>query len=141
MCIHNHQEIYICISYTESLVAISIAKQKTGIDIEYIRPIDIKNVSKFLQNTRSNRDILQGEDLDALKAWTLKEAYCKLADQSMLACLNKAIDLNEVDHQQLAINNRYVLSVAFYSKDNKINICHLQKGIPIKMAKPLLNYI
>lgn len=75
--------------------------------------------------------MLQKDSVDTLKNWTLREAYCKLTDQSMLACLNKEIDLNDIDHQELVINNRYVLSVAFASKNNKINICNLQKGIPI----------
>ncbi|WP_052402817.1 4'-phosphopantetheinyl transferase family protein [Methanococcoides methylutens] len=102
---------------------------KTGIDIEYIRPIHLKNDPKLLQNTESKRDMFQKDNVDTLKNWTLREAYCKLTDQSMLACLNKEIDFNGIDHQEIVINNRYVLSVAFASKNNKINICHLQKSI------------
>jgi 4'-phosphopantetheinyl transferase len=141
VCVHNNEEIYICISYTENLVAFSISKQKTGIDIEYIRPIDLKIFSKCLQNTISKNEMFQENDVDKLKIWTLREAYCKLTDQSMLECLNKQIVLNDIDHKEYIINNRYILSVAFASKENNIKVCHIQKGTHIKMAKPLLRSI
>ncbi|UGV41747.1 4'-phosphopantetheinyl transferase superfamily protein [Methanococcoides orientis] len=129
MCVHKHDDIFICISYTNSLIAISISKTKTGIDIEYIRTIHLRNFAEILRNTEAKRDMLQKDNVDTLKNWTLREAYCKLTDQSMLACLNKEIDFNDIYHQELVINNRYVLSVAFASKNNKINICHFQKSI------------
>ncbi|WP_135611337.1 4'-phosphopantetheinyl transferase superfamily protein [Methanococcoides sp. AM1] len=131
VCVHKHEDIYICISYTGDLAAVSISKLKTGIDIEYIRPIHFGNISKGLLDTGSKRDLLQKDNVNKLKNWTLREAYCKLTDQSMLACLNKEIDLNDIDHQECVIDNRYVLSVAFASINDRINICYLQKGISI----------
>ncbi|AKB85440.1 4'-phosphopantetheinyl transferase superfamily protein [Methanococcoides methylutens] len=141
VCVKNHEDIYICISYSENLVAISLSKQKIGIDIEHIRQIDLNIFSKYFQDKRFERDMLQEDNINLLKEWTLKEAYCKLTDQSMLACLNKEIVLDHLDHHQLSINDKYIISVVLTSKSNEINICHLQKGVPIKIEKLLLKSI
>ncbi|WP_440951618.1 4'-phosphopantetheinyl transferase family protein [Methanococcoides sp. FTZ1] len=141
VCIGDHKEIYICISYTRNLVAILLSRQKAGLDIEHIRPIYLTRFSKYFQNKGPERDMPMEDNVNVLKAWTLKEAYCKLTDQSMMACLNKEIALDDLDHHELIVNNEYVLSVVFDSKDNEVNICYLKKGIPIKMEKTLLKFI
>ncbi|WP_243466571.1 4'-phosphopantetheinyl transferase family protein [Methanosarcina mazei] len=82
--IFNHDDLHICISYSENIAAIAISRVKIGIDI----PFELKKTLKYLHNTPfySGKPV---DDVGILKVWTLKEAYCKYSNIDMLSSLNK----------------------------------------------------
>lgn len=141
VCVQDHEDIFISISYTEKLIALSISKLKHGIDIEYIRTVNLETFLRSFQKTETKKDVLEEDNVETLKKWTLKEAYCKLTDKSMLKSLNKEVDLEGIEHHEISIDSQYVLSVAFASINNSIDIYCIQKETPIKIQAPSLKYI
>jgi 4'-phosphopantetheinyl transferase len=125
----NHEELYICLSYSENIAVLAISKVKIGIDIEILRPLELKNTLKYLYNTPFYIDKSAG-DTDLLKAWTLKEAYCKFSNKGMLSSLNKEPELNNVSYFNFILDGRYVFSIVTESGQHALNISHLKKINP-----------
>lgn len=126
VCIHNHNEMYICISYTENIAVLAISKVEVGIDIELGRTLALKNTLKFLREKPSFTDKPLSKT-DILKTWTLKEAYCKFSNKNMLPNLNKDLNLSSVSHSSYFLDNKYIFSVITHSGSHILNINHLQK--------------
>ena len=97
VCIRNHNELYICISYTESIVALAISKVEVGIDIEFKKKLSLESTLKNLRTKPSLTDIPVGEAY-LLKIWTLKEAYSKFSNKKMHLTFNKELDLSNFSH-------------------------------------------
>ena len=124
--VRDHEELHICISYTGNIVSLAISKVNVGIDIELRKLFSPGKVSKYL-----NKRVLEtdgfGNDLDLLTLFTLKEAYCKFSNKSILSCLNKELDLNNVFSSSYILNDKYILSVITDAEPHAINISYLQK--------------
>ncbi|WP_292388192.1 4'-phosphopantetheinyl transferase family protein [Methanosarcina sp. UBA5] len=126
VCILNHNELCICISYTENLVALAISKVDVGIDIELARKLTLKSTLKNLHNKTS----LTGETIneaDILKMWTLKEAYSKFSNKKMYLIFNKELDLSSVNYSTYVLDNKYIFSIVTHSDSHIIDINRLQK--------------
>lgn len=126
VCIRNHNELYICISYTESLAALAISKVEVGIDIEFGKKLSLKSNLKNLHAKSSCTDEPVSET-DFLKIWTLKEAYSKFSNKKMHLIFNKELDLSNVSHSTFVLDNKYIFSVITHSDSHTININHLHK--------------
>lgn len=124
--IRNHKELHICISYTENIVSLAISKVEVGIDIELKKSISPGKVLKYLQTPALKAEDF-GNELDFLTAWTLKEAYCKFSNKSMLTSLNKELDLGSIFHSSYILNNKYILSVITDANPHALNISCLSK--------------
>jgi len=124
----NHKELHICISYSENIVTLAISKVKAGIDVEIKRPMALKNTLKYLQTSSSYTDkSISDRDVDILTIWTLKEAYCKFSNKTMLSILSKEPDFNNVFYSSYLLDNKYILSVITDSDPHTINISRLEK--------------
>lgn len=126
VCIRNHNELYICISYTESIAALAISKVEVGIDIELEKKLVLKSTLKNLRTKPSLTDKPVSE-ADLLKIWTLKEAYSKFSNKNMYLVFNKELDLSGVSHSTYILDNKYILSVITQSDSHILNINRLQK--------------
>ena len=126
VCIRNHNELCICISYTESIAALAISKVEVGIDIELERKLALKSTLKNLRTKPSLTDKPVSE-ADFLKIWTLKEAYSKFSNKNMYLIFNKELDLSGVSHSTYFLDNKYLLSVITQSDSHILNISRLQK--------------
>jgi 4'-phosphopantetheinyl transferase len=126
VCIHNHSALYICISYTQSIVVLAISKIEIGIDIELGRTLALKSNLKNLHTKPSLTDEPVNE-ADLLKIWTLKEAYSKFSNKNMHLIFSKKLDLRGVSHSTYVLDNKYILSVITNFGSHIININHLQK--------------
>ncbi|MGV8075714.1 MAG: 4'-phosphopantetheinyl transferase family protein [Methanosarcina sp.] len=124
--IRTHKELHICISYTGNIVSLAISKVEVGIDIELKKSISPGKVLKYLQTPALKAEDF-GNELDFLTAWTLKEAYCKFSNKSMLTSLNKELDLGSVFHSSYILNNKYILSVITDANPHALNISCLSK--------------
>jgi len=124
--VRDHKEVHICISYTENIVTLAISKIEVGIDVELRKLRSLANVSKFLRTTLLHADTYANGH-DPLMIWTLKEAYCKFSNKSMLSNFNKELDLNNICHSNYIINNRYILAVVTDSNQYTININRLKE--------------
>ncbi|MGB9939710.1 4'-phosphopantetheinyl transferase family protein [Methanosarcina sp.] len=126
VCIRNHNELYICISYTESLAALAISKVEVGIDIELGKKLSLKSNLKNLC-TKSSCTDEPASETDLLKTWTLKEAYSKFSNKNMHLIFNKELDLSNVSHSTFVLDNKYIFSVITHSDSHIININRLHK--------------
>ena len=124
--IRSHKELHICISYTGSIISLAVSKVKMGIDIELRKMISLGKMSKYLQTADLKTDNCEDE-FDILTVWTLKEAYCKFSNKSMLSILNKELDLSDVFHASYNLSNKYVLSVVTEKNPCSLNITCLSK--------------
>ncbi|MHB8101295.1 MAG: 4'-phosphopantetheinyl transferase family protein [Methanosarcina sp.] len=124
--VNDHKELHICISYTGNIVSLAISKVNVGIDIELRKLFSPGKVSKYL-----NKRVLEsdgfGHDLDLLTLFTLKEAYCKFSNKSILSSLNKELDLNNVFSLSYILNDLYILSVITDAEPHALRISYLQK--------------
>ncbi len=127
VCVLNHNELCICISYTGSLAALAISKVDVGIDIELARKLVLKSTFKNLYKKISLMDEMVGET-DILKTWTLKEAYSKFSNKNMYLIFNKELDINSVNHLTYVLDNKYLFSIVTRSESHIIDINHLQKN-------------
>lgn len=124
----DHEDLHICISYSENIVALAISKFKIGVDIENKRPLELKNTLKYLHKT----PLYTGNsinDSDFLNIWTLKEAYCKFSNKSLFSFLNKEPDFNNASYFNFLLDNKYIFSIVTESGQHAISINHLEKFI------------
>lgn len=122
----GREDLHICISYSENVAVLAISKIKIGIDIEVIRPLALKNTLKYLYNTPFCTDT-SVSDTDLLKAWTVKEAYCKFSNKGMLSFLNKEPEFNNASYFNFVLDGRYVFSIVTGPDQYAMNINHLEK--------------
>ena len=124
--VRGHEELHICLSYAGNIASLAISKIKVGIDIELKKLFSPKKISRYL-----HKPILRTKDSESdhelLIVWTLKEAYSKFSNKSMLANLNKELDLSSVCHSSYILNEKYILSVITCVDSHDLNISFLPK--------------
>ena len=67
------------ITHSKNLIFIAISEHEIGIDVECMRPLNLKLINKIA--TQQERELLEkSEDIntDLIELWTVKEAYFKL---------------------------------------------------------------
>jgi len=124
--IRNHRELNICISYTENIASLAISKVEVGIDIELKKVICPGKISKCLCIKASEAEDF-GNEPDLLRIWTLKEAYCKFSNKTLLSTLIRELDLSDVFHSSFILNDKYILSVISDANSHLLNINCLSK--------------
>lgn len=122
----DHNDLHVCIAYTENIVALVISKVDIGIDIEAIKPRSVTSISKSIDRSLPDGTPSKGSS-DFLIMWTLKEAYCKFANKTMFSNLSRKLDLSDVYHSSYVIDNKYLLALVTKSCPSKVSIAYLQK--------------
>ncbi|HEY3362776.1 MAG TPA: hypothetical protein VGK06_13425 [Methanosarcina sp.] len=127
VCIHNHSDLYICISYTQSIAVLAISKIDIGIDIELERTLALKSNLRNLSTKPSSLTDESVNENDLLKMWTLKEAYSKFSNKNMHLVFSKKLDLRDFSYSIYFLDTKYILSVITSPGSHIININYLQK--------------
>ncbi len=128
----GHNDLNVCISYSEDILALALSKIEVGIDIEVIRSRSVASISKSIDIPKSIDRTLSGiipsaKIPDFLVMWTLKEAYCKLSNETMFSSLARKLDLAGLYHSSHCIKNTYLLAAVSGSHPCKVEIVFLQK--------------
>jgi 4'-phosphopantetheinyl transferase len=122
----GHDDLHVCISYTENIVALAISKADVGIDIESIRSRSFTSISKSIG--RYLPDVTPSKDGSGfLLMWTLKEAYCKFSNETMFSNLRRRPDLSDVYHSGYVVDNKYMLALITKLHPPKVQMFQLQK--------------
>jgi len=110
--INNRQDIFTSLSYSGSLIALSVGKRKIGSDIERVRPLDIKKIwsSPLFDNQKTGNGKLRNQHL--LHVWTLLEAYAKFHDMSLYPLREDRFFLPDAHFVSYLIDQRSILSLA-----------------------------
>jgi len=124
--VSSHEELHICISYTENIVTLVISKVEVGVDVELRKKRALSNISKYLHKKILQTD-KSANDLDILTTWTLNEAYCKFSNENIFSSFHRELDINNVFHSSHIIDNKYILSIITDDDRHAINISRLQK--------------
>lgn len=124
--VRDHNDLHVCVAYTENIVALAISKIEVGIDIEVIRSHSVANISRSIDRTLSD-SISSIDGSDFLTKWTLKEAYCKFSNETMFSSLARKLDLSGVYHSSYVIDSKYILAFVTKCYPYKIKIVRLQR--------------
>lgn len=112
---------FISVSHSEKFVLCGISKLPIGVDLEKMRPINLKVAKRFcseneLKNCKNERDFF--------KIWTLKEAYFKL--------YGSVLDIKKVEFTFIAdevhCSDKKIKAKSFLKNDLAIAVC--EKIIP-----------
>ncbi len=124
--VRDHNDLHVCIAYTENIVTLAISKIEMGIDIEVIRSRSVASISRSIDRTLS--DITPSIDgSDFLARWTLKEAYCKFSNETMFSSLASKLDLSGVYHSSYVLDSKYLLAFVTKCYPYKVKIMRLQR--------------
>lgn len=124
--IPNHNELHICLSYSENIATLAVSKVKVGIDVEIKRSLELKNTLKYLRPT-SPFSYNSERDAYILVEWTLREAYCKFSNEPMLSILRKELDFNNAFYSSYLLDDKYIFSLITDSDSHTIKISRLGK--------------
>lgn len=122
----DHRDLHVCIAYTKNIIALAISKIDLGMDIEVIKSRSVTSISKSIDRSLPDNSPSTNTS-DFLVMWTLKEAYCKLSNETMFSNLNRKLDLSDVYHSSYIIDAEYLLALVTKSHPYKVNIAFLQK--------------
>jgi 4'-phosphopantetheinyl transferase len=131
----NHPKFYFNISHTRRAIAVAFSKSEIGIDIERIRPCDLKIAKRFFTQ-EENSYINNCLDFDKAfyEIWTKKEAYLKHTGKG-LNCSLKSFDVTDIKTEQIfntfeIENGKYIFSVCRNNgADIPISLIYLEKDI------------
>jgi len=124
--VRDHNDLHVCIAYTENIVALAISKIEMGIDIEVIRSRSVASISRSIDRTLSDSTPSR-DSFDFLARWTLKEAYCKFSNETMFSSLARKLDLSDVSHSSYVLDSKYILAFVTKFYPYKIKIVRLQR--------------
>ena len=114
--VRDHKEVHISLSYSGSLMALSVGKRKLGCDIEVLRPIAIQ---KTLSCPLFGDVNCANDSRIFLHRWTLLEAYAKLHDKNPYSLLNNGVLLQDVHFVSYCLDRYAVLSLALDTERQK----------------------
>lgn len=118
--VNGREDIFLSLSYSRDMVSVSIARQKIGSDIEYIRPFfsEILARSKVYKSLESQ--YLVPEPFKALGMWTLIEAISKYDNRSIPSILNYPYDTSNIDIYMDIIDKKFLFTLVTQSQKNEI---------------------
>jgi 4'-phosphopantetheinyl transferase len=112
MLVRGRKDLFVSLSYSGSRIALSVAKRKIGIDMEEVRPVDLKKIRSSPLFDGSNCRTGHEESLHALHLWTLVEAYAKLRDTNPFPLLAGPAFFTDAGFVSYCIDGQAVLSLA-----------------------------
>ncbi len=123
----NHRNIEFSISHTDGLVAVALSDKAVGIDIEKIRPVDLKISERFFSKADMTY-IFNGETDKAerfFEVWTKKEAVAKHSGEGLadnFKCENVLSDATV----KTFVEDGYAVSVCYDGGEIRIyNDCQI----------------
>jgi 4'-phosphopantetheinyl transferase len=106
-------DLFFSLSYSGSLIALSVGKQKIGSDMETMRAGEVRKVRESPLSARFACRSGTDESLHALHLWTLVEAYAKLRDINPFPLLGKGGVLEDACFRSYSVENQAVFSLAW----------------------------
>lgn len=120
------------ISHSGDTVIVAFGEKPIGIDIEQIKPIDIKSVSHFFHPIEINFINNAFDCTEAFyKVWTRKEAYLKAKGVGMIENLNRTNCLPHI----ISDETQWKLETLNMLEGYQISICIPEEvNVPMKIA-------
>jgi len=130
--LHSRPDIGISLSYSGPCIAITVAKQKIGCDIEVVRPIKDNKITSCpvfinypcMDDKEKTRQVIH--------VWTLVESYAKLFDENPYSLLNPNVVFREANFVSYYINKYLILSLASEKKQFADSLVWLDHSTPGK---------
>ena len=130
--LHRRPDIGISLSYSGPFIAITVAKQKIGCDIEVVRLIKNNKITSCpvfinypcMDDKEKTRQVIH--------VWTLVESYAKLFDENPYSLLNPNVVFKEVTFVSYCIHKHLILSLASEKKQFADSLVWLDHSTPGK---------
>lgn len=110
-------DLFLSLSYSGNSLALCVGKQKTGIDIEGVRPVHLGKILSSPLFDRSKCGTREEESLHALQVWTLVEAYAKLRERNPFPLLAGSGLLQDARFVSYLADQRSLVSLAYDGGD------------------------
>lgn len=100
------------LSHTQSAVAVAVAGQEVGVDVEKLRPANLKIAERhFSEDEKAFLFASKNKDADFFMLWTRKEAYLKRIGKGLTLPLSSFSVLKEKEQYRTYFRNGYVISL------------------------------
>ncbi|MET1056677.1 MAG: 4'-phosphopantetheinyl transferase superfamily protein [Pedobacter sp.] len=126
----EHQEIHFNVSHSDNQAVIAIARQRIGIDVEFVKPnFDYQSVADYTFSDEESDYLKQSASprQEFFRLWTRKEAFLKGMGSGLINELNTISCMPEGDKipvkingltsnwelTTIDINSGYIMSIAF----------------------------
>lgn len=125
--LENIEDFHFNISHSEEWVVCALDSIPVGIDIEYMKLIDINEVVSFFSKDEQ-KDIFLKDDYNRIDffydMWTLKESYIKLKGNGLSIPLN-SFTIHSLNNRQSLKNSKDNVFFNQYSidRDYKLSVC------------------
>ena len=115
----DHPEIHFNISHCQKAIAVVVADQPVGIDVEAFRSASDSLIDKCM-NAREKADIMASDSPEQtfIAYWTRKEAVFKLFGTGITDNLHDILSEKVATDTTINPDLGYAISVAVYSKDS-----------------------
>ncbi|NSB12641.1 4'-phosphopantetheinyl transferase family protein [Clostridium beijerinckii] len=125
------------ISHSGEFVVCAIDNKDIGIDIEYIKNIEYKEIAKkFFSENEFEYIIKNNIDIQLNKfyeIWTLKESYIKCCGQGLSIPLESfSINIDTYNNINVNINNKtdtHIFTTLYVESDYKMSVCSVNTKI------------
>ena len=110
--VEDNPQVYICLSYYGTSIAVTVGKRKLGSDLEGVRPVRDKKITA--SPIFHCYPCAQGQEhtQQVIHVWTLVESYAKLYDKNPYPLLNRCSPFEDADFVSYCINQDKIFSLA-----------------------------
>ncbi len=110
--VEDNPQVYLCLSYYGTTIAVTVGKRKIGSDLEGVRPVRATKITA--SPVFHCYPGAQGEDRmqQVVHLWTLVESYAKLYDTNPYPLLNRCAPFEDADFVSYCIDRRTIFSLA-----------------------------
>jgi len=123
--IRNRDNLYYNVSHSENIVVCVISSNKIGVDISYVKDVNI-NVAKQFCNEDEFRYITLSSDYkkSLFKIFSLKESYIKMLGRSLMDIKNVEVIM---DGNLLTVKSKHNIRISFIENIDEylISICYM----------------
>lgn len=112
-------ELEISITHSGGYLLVAVGKQKIGVDIEQVKPIDFQKVMNYLFTEEEIQFV--AEDIRAFyDIWVKKECYTKMLGKGMLMPFQdfSVVNIENATFQVIPVNSKYISYVCYDGKEN-----------------------
>lgn len=106
----KNNEFYFNIAHSGNIVVVAIDDEEIGVDIEYIRPFDLRIAEKFFNDQVETISNSPQSDIEFTKQWTIFEASLKY--YGSIELLRKNVKPNTISSNICDNKSKYILTVA-----------------------------
>ncbi len=109
--VNGNEDIFISLSYSQNLISISIAHERIGTDLEFIRPFHSDILSRSPVYNSFLSQVQLPLSVRTIAVWTLIEAICKYDGTCISSLLNSSCDVSGFNISMRIIHGKFLFTL------------------------------